>query len=229
MKIISWNINKASYQRKNLWNFLKEENFDIGLFQEVYMIPYSIRKYYLIVRGEMKAILIKKQITEKIIVNNFNLKKDDVFDIFDLCEIDFFKKKLVIINIYNYIGINEKVFSIFVDFIINFIKVNENRIFILAGDFNMDEKFKDNLLKWGLLMKDFKNKLYDLNFKEVLNESLNQFERYSFFHQGNKKYYQLDYMFVSKQLKIKRFFNKKEEVYNKNSILSDHLPIIIEI
>jgi len=44
LKIITWNINRAAYTRRNFWDYLNNLDFDVGLFQEVYMIPYMIRK-----------------------------------------------------------------------------------------------------------------------------------------------------------------------------------------
>jgi len=43
MRIITWNINKAAYTRNNLWDYIKRLDFDVGLFQEVYMIPNELK------------------------------------------------------------------------------------------------------------------------------------------------------------------------------------------
>ena len=98
MKLVSWNINRASYKRKNFWDFFEKLNFDIGLFQEVYMIPYRIRKKYEVIRGEMKAILLKKDMNaklSKINVLNINSGNESLFDFCISCEIELIGKTMV--------------------------------------------------------------------------------------------------------------------------------------
>ena len=60
LKILTWNINKAAYVRRELWEYLKRDDFDIALLQEVYLIPGELKKYFFVKRGEMTAILVRK-------------------------------------------------------------------------------------------------------------------------------------------------------------------------
>ena len=100
LKIVTWNINKAAYTRKNFWNYFNKIDFDVGLFQEVYMIPYAIRKKYHIIRGEMNAILIKKNLDimkvkeENIISNNSEI--DVLADFYVSAKMELAEKRGVI-------------------------------------------------------------------------------------------------------------------------------------
>ena len=58
IKIFDVEHKQGSIYKKNFWKYLKELDFDIGLFQEVYIIPHEKRKNYHIVQ-EMNAILLK--------------------------------------------------------------------------------------------------------------------------------------------------------------------------
>ena len=175
MKIITWNINRAAYTRMNFWDYFNRLAFDVGLFQEVYMIPYKIRKNYHIVRGEMNAILLKKNPNMKKIEEesiSYNTSEIDIIaDFYVSVKIELNKKKIVFISVYNYIGPSEDEFSKFLDSMLSYIRNNKNReqIIIIGGDFNMDEKFRGKYKGWGLLAEKMKKELYQIGYSEVLS------------------------------------------------------------
>ena len=232
MKLVSWNINRASYKRKNFWDFFEKLNFDIGLFQEVYMIPYRIRKKYEVIRGEMKAILLKKDMNaklSKINVLNINSGNESLFDFCISCEIELIGKTMVLVNIYNYNGPTEDDFLEFSEFLWDYISNNTNKLIIVGGDFNMDEEFQGKYRKWGMVIKNVKENLYKLGYKEVLSNSLDV-KSYTFVSLINKKPYQLDYLFIPKNMKINKINTVNEnEIFNQKPRLSDHLPIIVTV
>mgnify|MGYP000462786052 CR=1 FL=1 len=232
LKIVTWNINKAAYTREKLWSYLEKLDFDIGLFQEVYMIPYKIRKDYYTIHGEMNAILIKKDLTK--------IRKEDVLfespefdviaDFYVSAKIKSDDKEIVLISVYNYMGPNEEEFSMFLDALFNYIQNNREReIIVIGGDFNMDENFKGYLKGWGLLAERMKKKLYQLNFYEALSHKFGS-EAFTFITPKKKIPYQLDYLFIPKRIKVQEVeVGNENEIINQKPRLSDHLPIIATI
>jgi len=159
IKILTWNINRAAYTRINLWKYLKELDFDIGFLQEVYIIPHEIRKNYHIVRGEMNVILLKIDIftnVEKENILQVNSENDVIADFCVSCETTLFGNKLALPSIYNYMGPNVSDFLEFLEILYRYIQGNRNKIIIIGGDLNMDEKFQKQLKKWGLLAREIK-------------------------------------------------------------------------
>ena len=234
IKILTWNINKAAYTRKNLWRYLKELDFDIGLFQEVYIIPYEIRKNYYIVRGEMNAILLKRDIptnftnVEKENILQINSEKDFIADFCVSCETTLFGNKLTFLSIYNYMGPNASDFSEFLKILYGYIKSNRNKI-IIGGDFNMDEKFQKQLKEWGILAREMKKELSKLGYIDVLYEKYDD-NIFTFLAHSNKKPYQLDYLFIPKDIKLVDVkVGDKNKIFNTKPKLSDHLPIIATV
>lgn len=231
IRIVSWNINQAAYTRKNLWNYFHKLDFDVGLFQEVYMIPYAIRKNFHFMRGEMNAILLKKTFNlkkeKKIILNKLEI--DEIADFYVSAKIELGGKSLVFISIYNFMGPNENEFSKFLDSVFSYIKNNRNQITIIGGDLNMNAKFKGNLKSWGLIAIKMKKELYQLGYNEVLSTKYGP-KAFTFITTTNKKPYQLDYLFIPENIKIhKIMISNKKEIFNQKPRLSDHLPIITEI
>jgi exonuclease III len=232
MRITTWNLNKAAYGREKLWNFLKELDSDICLFQEVYMIPYEIRKNYHVMRGEMNAVLVKKNITTKIEKENiFNINSENaaLADYCVSCKMDLFGKKVVLISVYNY-SLNRGEFEKFLlKILLNYIRENRNnKIIIIGGDFNMDERFPDTLKGWRRLAKNMKKELYQLGYKEILSEKFGS--KTTFIAPRNEKEYQLDYLFVPKHVKVINVtVGDKDKIFKPKPRLSDHLPIILEI
>ena len=232
MKIVSWNINRASYVRKNFWKYFEKLNFDIGMFQEVYMIPYKIRKRYEVVRGEMNVILIKNNINAEIKRTNVldtHSKNEVIADFCTSCEIELFGKTITLISIYNYIGPNKRDFSEFLQVLWKYISINRNKIIIIGGDFNMDEEFQGQLRGWGQLMKNLKEELSTFGYKDVLSDGLNS-KPYTFITPANKRPYQLDYLFIPRNIKlVNAKVGNEDEIFNTKPRLSDHLPIIATV
>ncbi len=220
----------AAYKRRKLWKYLKKLNFDVGLFQEVYMIPYEIRKNYHTVRGEMNAILLSKSIFPKVKKENIlqvDSMNDRVFDFSVSCETVLSGNKLVLISIYNYIGASLDDFAEFMEIIYDHIKKN-NKIIIIGGDFNMDKRFKKQLKHWGLLAMEIENRLSALGFKDVLEDHSEY--SFTFITPTNKKPYQIDYLFIPKSLRVPYVYVADEnEIFNTKPRLSDHLPILATV
>jgi exonuclease III len=60
LTILTWNVNKASFSRCNLWFKLLEIDFDVAALQEVRQIPRFMEKFFEVIkRGEI-AFLINK-------------------------------------------------------------------------------------------------------------------------------------------------------------------------
>jgi len=231
IKILTWNINRAAYTRKNFWKYLKELDFDIGLFQEVYIIPHEIRKNYHIVRGEMNAILLKIDIftnVEKENILQVNSENDVIADFYVSCETTLFGNKLALLSIYNYMGPDVSDFSEFLEILYGYIQGNRNKI-IIGGDLNMDEKFQKQLKKWGLLARGMKKELSKLGYIDVLYEKYGE-NTFTFLARSNKKPYQLDYLFIPKDVKLVDVkVGDKNEIFNTKPRLSDHLPIVATV
>ena len=232
MKILTWNINKAAYTRKNLWKYLKKLDFDIGLFQEVYILPHEMRKNYHIVRGEMNAILLRQNIfknVEKENILHVNSENDVVADFSVSCETDLFGNKLIFLSIYNYMGPDVSDFSEFLEILYGYIQGNIDKVIIIGGDLNMDEKFQKQLKKWGLLVRKMKKELSKFGYIDVLYEKYGE-NTFTFLAHSNRKPYQLDYLFIPKSIKIVDVkVGDKNEIFNTKPRLSDHLPIIVTV
>jgi len=228
IKILTWNINRAAYRRKNLWEYLKKLDFDIGLFQEVYVVPHKIRKNYYIMRGEMNAILLEKDILTNVEKENIlqESENDVIADYCVSCEATLFGNKFALLSIYNYMGSDITDFSKFLEVLYGYIQGNEDKIIIIGGDFNMDEKFQKGLKKWGLLAREMKKELSQLGYKDVLYEKYGK-NSYTFLAGRNKKPYQLDYLFIPQNIKLVDVkVGDKNEIFNTKPKLSDHLPIV---
>jgi len=232
MKIVTWNINKAAYVRKGLWDFIKQMNFDIGFFQEVYIIPYELRDKFFVIRGEMNAILINKNSDVKIKskdVLKINSMNDVIRDFLLSCEVEFIEKNIILINIYNYMGTDEKAFSEFLEILYSFISRNQDKLFIFGGDFNINSNFQGHFSAWGELAKNMIKKLSVLGYIDVLSRNLNN-ESITFVTPNKKASYQLDYLFIPNYVKVINVMTgNKNQIFNQKPRLSDHLPIIAEI
>ncbi|HHH80994.1 MAG TPA: hypothetical protein ENL24_03180 [candidate division Zixibacteria bacterium] len=180
----------------------------------------------------MKAILLKKDMNaklSKINVLNINSGNESLFDFCISCEIELIGETMVLVNIYNYNGPTEEDFLEFSEFLWDYISNNTNKLIIVGGDFNMDEEFQGKYRKWGMVIKNVKENLYKLGYKEVLSNSLDV-KSYTFVSLINKKPYQLDYLFIPKNMKINKINTVNEnEIFNQKPRLSDHLPIIVTV
>jgi exonuclease III len=229
IKFISWNLNRASLIRKKLWQFLNDLDFDIGIFQEVYAIPYFIRKNYITIRGEMNAILARKKlfklIQEKIF---FNENEDAIEDFYLAGNVIFNKNKMLLISIYNHFGESDKEFNYFLQSLLKYLEFKKDKPIIIGGDFNMSEKFGGTLKNLAVEIKKFKDNLKKLNYIEVIEEKFGE-SGYTFITPNKKNFYQLDYLFLPKKLKFQELINLNYLLINKENRLSDHLPLIINI
>ena len=90
----------------------------------------------------------------------------------------------------------------------------------------MDEKFQRQLKKWGLLVKEMKKELFTLGYMDALHKKYGG-NTFTFLAHSNKKPYQLDYLFIPKNIKlIDVKVEDKNKIFNTKSRLSDHLPIV---
>jgi len=231
LKILTWNINKAAYVRKELWDYIKQDNFDIALLQEVYLIPSELRKYFFVVRGEMTAILIRK--SDGRIVRNSSFDKkaklnSKISDFFVSCEVIIDNNCYTIINIYNYIGTTEKDFEQFLNMLYKYLRDRKN--VLIGGDFNMNSGFQGSLLKWGNIAKKMIAKLDEFGYKNILPLNIDKKEFYTFLTPDKKNKYQLDYIFLPKNYKMTNVVlgDAKRIIFSKPR-LSDHLPLKVEI
>jgi len=229
IKFISWNLNRASLIRKKLWRFLNDLDFDIGIFQEVYVIPYFIRSKYNIIRGEMNVILARKKlfnlVQEKIF---FKRNKEAIEDFYLAGNVIFNKNKISLISIYNHFGASDKDFNYFLQSLLKYLELQGDKPIIIGGDFNMSEKFGGTLKNLAVEIRKFKDNLKKLNYIEVIEEKFGEFG-YTFITPNKKNFYQLDYLFLPKKLKFQELINLNYLLINKENILSDHLPLIIDI
>ena len=225
---MTWNINKAAYVRNNLWQYIKQINFDIGLFQEVYIVPSELKRKFLVVRGEMLAILIKNR--DGIIVeqSDFGLdyKKSFISDFFIACKIKIDKKQIEFINIYNYMGPSEKEFEQFLSVLYQHIKNKDN--VIIGGDLNMNVNFRGNLANWGRVAQRMITRLKELDYANI--QPLNKGNVFTYLTPNKKTKYQLDYLFIPNSFHVAdiKIGNVDDIIFSKPR-LSDHLPLSMEI
>ncbi len=86
----------------------------------------------------------------------------------------------------------------------------------------MDEKFRGKYKGWGILAEKMKKELYQIGY----NLSLKFIPKaFTFISPANKKPYQLDYLFIPKDVKV-----EKIKVGDENEILikSQDCPIIYQ-
>ncbi len=232
LKILTWNINKAAYVRKELWEYLAQEDFDIALLQEVYLIPSELRKYFFVIRGEMTAILIRKSDGRIARNSSFDKKAKSNFKISDFfvsCEVIINNNRYTVINIYNYIGTTEKDFEQFLNTLYKYLRNRKN--ILIGGDLNMNPNFQGNLLKWGNIARKMIAKLDELGYKNILpSDTFNKDEFYTFLTPDKKNKYQLDYIFLPKNYKVTNVvLGNAERIIFSKPRLSDHLPLKVEI
>ena len=90
----------------------------------------------------------------------------------------------------------------------------------------MDEKFQKQLKKWGSLAREIKKELSEFGYIDVLYEKYGE-NAFIFLARSNKEPYQLDYLFIPKDIKLVDVkVGDKNEIFNTRPRLSDHLPIV---
>ncbi len=206
-------------------------NFDLGLFQEVYMIPQRIRKNYHLLRGEMNTILLKKEVFKEKIMKNvlpINARNDEVCDFYISCETKIDGKTLSIFSIYNYMGGKLDNFSELLNELYEYLEKSKNKIIIIGGDFNMDKKFP-YYKNWGKLAKEIKEKMLKLGYIYVVEKKCGK-NAFTYITPSKKAKYQLDYLFLPKNVKVLDIkVGKESEIFKTKPRLSDHLPIFATI
>ena len=228
MEVITWNINKAAYVRTNLWEYIKQINFDVGLFQEVYIIPSELRKNFFVMHGEMSAILVKKKNGIILKQSDFGLecKNSPISDFFTACKVETNEKQIEFISIYNYMGTSEQDFKQFLLILYQYIE-NKNNV-IIGGDLNMNINFQGSLSNWGEIAQNMIAKLEKLNYTNA--QPSNKKDIFTYLTPSKKAKYQLDYLFIPNNFSITDVkIDDINNIFFTKPRLSDHLPLSAEI
>ncbi len=257
MKIVSWNVNSVRARITNIIDYIKKENPNILLFQEIKTqdenFPYDEFKnlgYYSYVYGQKSyngvAIISQNEIK--------NIKRDLFRD--DLKqsriisgEIIFKKKKIEIINIYvpNGNPVDTEKYNYKKNWLNKFIKsigkrLSDNSNLLIAGDFNIIpeeidvydfKRYENDALGKLEIRKKFRE-LLNLGFKDV----------YRFKYKNKQEYTFWDYFAGSWQknygMRIDHFLLSNNLIENIQTINinkkprskvkpSDHTPIELNI
>lgn len=229
IKVVTWNINRAAYTRRNLWNYMGTMDFDVGFFQEVYMIPAEIRRMYHTIRGEMNAVLLSRKTFDGAIRNYITTDSGNecLDDFYVSCTTEISGVELKLFSIYNYVGPAVEDFAEFLDSLYKYIEGCHGPL-IIGGDFNMSETFT-NLRDWGILAADMIERLAGLGFRDPLLERSDSF---TFITPDRKRRYKIDYLFIPEEFNVLGVGSPDEdEIFGAKPRLSDHLPIeaIVEI
>ena len=214
------NINTNRIEYVKIIKFIKDKNIDIVGFNEVYgnkydkkimvsQIEYIAKMlgyyYYFSPSTKIKGVKYGNGIISKYPINMAHIIKIPMPKI--RSGTAYYEKRSILkaninklnLNIYiTHLGLNEDEQKLGINTILNSININNS---ILMGDFNIENN--------NVLIKSF-NK----NMKSILNNS--------FTFPSLKPTKKLDYIFVSKNIKI-------IHSYIPNFIISDHLPIISTI
>ncbi|MCG2828889.1 endonuclease/exonuclease/phosphatase family protein [Methanothermobacter sp. K4] len=227
IKVVTWNINRAAYTRRNLWNYMRTMDFDVGFFQEVYMIPAEIRRMYHTVRGEMNAVLLSRETFDGAIRNYITTDSGNecVDDFYVSCTTEISGVELTLFSIYNYVGPGVADFAVFLDALYKYIECCPNHV-IIGGDFNMSENFT-NLREWGILAAEMVERLAGLGFRDPLLERSDSF---TFITPDRKRRYRIDYLFIPEEFNVLGAGSPDEdEILRAKPRLSDHLPVEVTV
>ena len=227
LKVLTWNLNRASYRRRKLWSYMGELEFDAGFFQEVYMIPNEVRWNYHTFRGEMNTLLLHKDLMLDSMKRNYLQISDNhcIEDFYVSCRIEIGGNSLSLFSIYNYIGPADSDFSEFLDLLYNYIEEGEDLI-IIGGDFNINKNFSPSLRRLALLAEEMTGRLSELGFRDVLREEEDPFT----FMTPNGGKYQIDYLFVPEGVKILDVWHPPAgEIIETRPRLSDHIPLRVTL
>jgi len=227
IKLVTWNINRAAYTRRNLWNYMGTMDFDVGFFQEVYMIPAEIRRRYHTIRGEMNAVLLSRETFEGAMRNYIHMDSGNecVDDFYVSCTTGISGMELTLFSIYNYMGPGVEDFAEFLDSLYRYIDGCHGPV-IIGGDFNMSETFM-TLRDWGLLAAEMIERLAGLGFRDPLLERSDSF---TFITPDRKRRYRIDYLFIPEKFNVLGVSSPEEdEIFGEKPRLSDHLPIELTV
>ncbi len=238
LTILCWNVNKASVNRKNLWNKLKRIKFEVCALQEVRKIPEFFKENYNIVKKGEVAFLIKKSIkymkvktpldrrgclTLKLIIN---------------------KKSIFITNVYFMHYTSPHVwYPQFYKKVLKYLKKSRKngllkKYIIICGDFENARNFKPPYKAISKMLIDFIKELESLGYYDVVSyryrNSGNSLWTFKIPRKSKKgyNYYQLDYFFAPKELKIIQSRLAPSNItrkYSNTTRISDHRYIMVKI
>ena len=250
MKIISWNVNGIrAVHRKNLSKWMAKTNPDILCLQEIKaqkeQIPEELVKpkgYYsyfnLAERKGYSGIAVYSKKKPLKVEYKLGLKRFDEEG--RILRIEY--RDFILINIYIPYGSRDKSNLLYklkaYNYLIDYLKKNQDKNIILIGDFNIAHKEIDlarpknnkNNIMFTLEERKQIDRIIELGFIDTFRKFNKKGENYTWWpYRFNAKErnlgWRLDYVFVSQTIisKIKKSF-----ILNK-VICSDHCPIGIEI
>jgi hypothetical protein len=163
------------------------------------MIPNEVRRNYHTLRGEMNALLLHKDLMLDSMKRNYLERSENhcIEDFYVSCIIEIWGRCLPLFSIYNCIGPKERDFSGFLELLYEYIEESRDMI-IIGGDFNINKNFSPSLRRLALLAEKMAGRLSELGFRDVLMEEEDPFT----FRTPDGRKYQIDYLFVSKGVKI---------------------------
>ncbi len=253
MKIISWNVNSVRARINNILNYIKDENPDILLLQEIktqdQTFPYDSFKevgYFSYVFGQKSyngvAIISKNKInkiSKEFIKDNLNQSRIITGEIF------LQNKNITLINIYvpNGNPVNTEKYDYKKEWLKKFInnikkKLKQNSNLIIAGDFNIipDEldvfdfkRYEDDALGRLEIRKKYRE-LLNLGFEDIYrfkNKKKCEYTFWDYFAGSWQKNYgmRIDHFLISKNL-LEHFFSIKINKKPRSKPKpSDHTPI----
>lgn len=253
MKIISWNVNSVRARINNILNYIKDENPDILLLQEIktqdQTFPYDSFKevgYFSYVFGQKSyngvAIISKNKInkiSKEFIKDNLNQSRIITGEIF------LQNKNITLINIYvpNGNPVNTEKYDYKKEWLKKFInnikkKLKQNSNLIIAGDFNIIpeeldvfdfKRYEDDALGRLEMRKKYRE-LLNLGFEDIYrfkNKKKCEYTFWDYFAGSWQKNYgmRIDHFLISKNL-LEHFFSIKINKKPRSKPKpSDHTPI----
>jgi len=257
MKIISWNVNSVRARLENILNYIKDENPDVLLLQEIKTqnenFPYSDFKsigYESYVSGQKSynGVAIISKINVKNVKTNFindKLKQSRIIS----GEINLNKRKIELINIYvpNGNPVDTEKYTYKKNWLRQFntnVKKNlsRNSNLLIAGDFNIipEEndvydftRYENDALGRIEIRKKFRE-LINLGLKDVYRLKYKNKQEYTFwdyFAGSWQKNYgmRIDHFLLSNNLIDNIISIKINKVPRSKLKPSDHTPIELEI
>ncbi len=257
MKIVSWNVNSVRARIINITDYIKQENPNILLLQEIKTqdetFPYEDFKKL----GYESYVFGQKSYNGVAIISNIELKnintnfiKDDLKQSRIITgEIQLKKKRLELINIYvpNGNPVNTEKYEYKKNWLKKFIsnvkkKLLNNTNLIIAGDFNIIpeeidvydfKRYENDALGKLEIRKKFRE-LLNLGFIDIYrfkNKNKKEYTFWDYFAGSWQKNYgmRIDHFLLSNNL-IENFFSVNINKKPRSKIKpSDHTPIELEI
>ena len=257
MKIISWNVNSVRARIDNIINYIKEENPDILLLQEIKTqeenFPHEeFKKFgyesYVFGQKSYNGVAIISKIKVNNITKNFitdELKQSRIIT----GEVQLKKKKIELINIYvpNGNPIETDKYEYKKKWLKKFVsnikkKLLKNHNLLIAGDFNIIpeeidvydfKRYEDDALGKLEIRKKFRE-LLNLGFKDMYryrNKKKQEYTFWDYFAGSWQKNYgmRIDHFLLSNNL-LENFYSININKKPRSQIKpSDHTPIEIEV